>query len=63
MPAWLVWLLPVPVATLGAVAWTTWISRSRRPVEVSDSVEAHERFRRAMTTPLPDARPEPRKRR
>ena len=58
MPAWLVWLLPLPVATLCAVAWTTWTSRSRRPVEISDSVQAHERFRRAMATPLPPPPPD-----
>jgi hypothetical protein len=53
MPAWLVWLLPVPVATLGAIAWTAWASRARRPVEAEESVQAYERFRQALTTPVP----------
>jgi hypothetical protein len=52
----LVWLLPVPVATLGAIAWTSWTSRSRGPVEAVDSVQAYERFRRAMDAPIPPPR-------
>ncbi len=58
MPAWLVWLLPVPVATLAAVAWTTWSSRTRGPVETTDSVQAYERFRQALTAPVPTPRAE-----
>jgi hypothetical protein len=56
VPAWLVWLLPVPVATLGAIAWTSWTSRSRGPVEAVDSVQAYERFRQAMDAPIPAPR-------
>jgi hypothetical protein len=55
-PAWLIWLLPVPVATLAAIAWTSWTSRSRGPIEAADSVEAYERFRQAMATPVPEPR-------
>ena len=58
MPAWLVWLLPVPVATLAAIAWTSWTSRSRRPVEAVDSVLAYERFRQALNAPVPAPRSE-----
>ena len=53
MPAWLVWLLPVPVATLSAVAWAAWSSRVRGPADPRDSVAEHERFRRALARPLP----------
>ena len=52
-PAWLLWLLPVPVATLGAVAWASWTSRARGPQDPVDSVRAHDRFRAAMDKPLP----------
>lgn len=58
MPAWLVWLLPVPAAGLLAVAWTAWASRPRRPVEAADSVQAYEKFRAAMSTPVPVPRGE-----
>lgn len=56
MPAWLVWLLPVPVATLAAIAWTAWTSRTRRPVAAVESVLAYERFRQALNTPVPAPR-------
>lgn len=58
MPAWLVWLLPVPVATLAAIAWTAWTSRTRRPVEAAESVLAYERFRQALNKPVPAPRVE-----
>lgn len=58
MPAWLVWLLPVPVATLLAVAWTAWASRTRRPVKAVESVQAYEKFRQAMKAPVPVPRSE-----
>ena len=58
MPAWLVWLLPVPAATLAAIAWTAWTSRARRPVKAVDSVLAYERFRQALNTPVPVPRSE-----
>ena len=53
MPTWLLWLLPVLLAPLVAVAWTAWTGRSRGPVDVEESVRAHERFRAAMATPAP----------
>lgn len=58
MPAWLVWLLPVPAAGLLAVAWTVWASRAPRPVKAVDSVQAYEKFRAAMKTPVPVPRTE-----
>ncbi|MBK5306450.1 MAG: hypothetical protein JJD92_07165 [Frankiaceae bacterium] len=58
MPAWLVWLLPVPVATLAAVAWTAWAGRTRRPVAAKDSVLAYEKFRQALQAPVPTPRVE-----
>ena len=53
MPAWLVWLLPVPVMTIAAMAWAAWTGRSRGPVEAAASVQAHERFRAALAAPMP----------
>jgi cytochrome c-type biogenesis protein CcmH/NrfF len=58
MPPWLVWLLPVPVATLGAIAWTSWASRVRRPVAAVESVQAYEKFRKALNAPVPAPRTE-----
>jgi cytochrome c-type biogenesis protein CcmH/NrfF len=48
LPAWLLWLLPVPLATGAAVAWAGWRSRGPAPQDTADSVEEYERFRRAM---------------
>lgn len=53
---WLVWLSPVPIATCAAIAWTAWSSRARGPVEPRESVQAYERFRAAMETPVPAVR-------
>ena len=53
LPDWLLWLLPVPLATLGAVAWASWAGRSRGPVETAESVQAYERFRAALQAPVP----------
>lgn len=53
MPSWLLWLAPVPLATLGAVAWTAWSGRTRGPAEGTASVAAYERFRSALATPPP----------
>lgn len=53
MPDWLIWLLPVPVATIAAIAWSAWANRPRGPVEAEESVRAHERFRQALAAPLP----------
>jgi cytochrome c-type biogenesis protein CcmH/NrfF len=59
VPAWLVWLLPVPVATLAAVAWAAWTSRTRGPADPADSVADYQRLRRALSTP--PASPPPRR--
>ena len=48
MPDWLLWLLPVPLATAGAIAWTAWSSRARGPKDAADGVEAYARFRAAL---------------
>jgi hypothetical protein len=45
------WLLPVPVATLAAVAWSSWSSRARGPLDPADTVEAYARFRAALAGP------------
>jgi cytochrome c-type biogenesis protein CcmH/NrfF len=57
VPDWLVWLLPVPLATLAAIAWTAWSGRARGPEEPADSVQAYERFRQALSSPVPAPRP------
>ena len=62
LPDWLLWLLPVPLATLAAIAWASWSSRARGPQRPEDSVQEFDRFRAAMgrsTTPPPaDRTPE-----
>lgn len=44
------WLLPVPLATLAAVAWSSWSSRAR-PQDPEDTVEQYARFRAALAGP------------
>ena len=52
MPVWLAWLLPVPAATLGAIAWNAWSGRDRGPADVADTIAAHQRFRAALSSPV-----------
>ena len=56
MPSWILWLSPVIVSPLLAVLWTSWASRPRGPVEAIQTVEQHQRFRAALTAPVPEAR-------
>lgn len=57
MPDWLLWLLPVPVATAAAIAWTAWSSRTRGPVDTADGVAEYERFRAALARSEQDEPP------
>ena len=59
MPAWLIWLCPVPLATVGAILWASWSTRTRRPEAAIDSVVAYERFCHAMNAPVPAPRQRP----
>lgn len=45
----LVWLVIPAVATLLAIAWVSWSSRTRGPEETHDSVAAYARFRAALS--------------
>ncbi len=53
LPAWILWLSPVIVAPLIAVFWISWYSRPRGPVEAMLTVQQHDRFRAALTQPVP----------
>jgi hypothetical protein len=45
----LAWTLGLPTfATAMAIGWVHWATRPRGPVEVHESVAAHERFKEAM---------------
>ena len=52
MPDPLLWLMFPLLATLAAIAWTAWSGRARGPEQPADSIEAHERFRRALSSPI-----------
>ncbi|MEX2291538.1 MAG: hypothetical protein WD794_14595 [Mycobacteriales bacterium] len=56
MSDWLLWLLPVPLATAGAIAWATWSGRSRGPRDTVDGIAEYERFRAALGRPPRDER-------
>ena len=62
MPTWMLWLsLPV-VAPMVAVAWLSWRARPKGPVAASETVEEYDRFKAALTSPLPaSSLPHPRK--
>ena len=53
MPSWILWLSPVVIAPLLAVAWLAWAARPRGPVAAIETVEEHNRFKAALTAPLP----------
>jgi len=57
VPAWLLWLSGIPIATVGAIAWSAWSGRARGPEKALDSVQAYERFRAAMANPTPGLPP------
>lgn len=59
MPSWLLWLSPVPLATLAAIGWTVWAGRPRGPGRASASVAEHQRFRAALGADPGAAPPEP----
>ena len=48
LPDWLLWLLPVPLATLAALGWAAWSARDRGPQDAAASVQEHARFRAAL---------------
>lgn len=56
MPAWILWLCPVVIAPMLAVAWTSWASRTRGPEEAYGTVAQYDRFRQAMDAPVPGNR-------
>ncbi|MCW2499311.1 MAG: hypothetical protein JWN87_987 [Frankiales bacterium] len=56
MPSWLLWLSPVIVAPLLAVVWISWAARPRGPVQAIETVEKYDRFRAALTQPVPEPR-------
>lgn len=62
MPAWMLWLSPVVLAPLIAVVVIAWYARPRKPVAAIETVEEYDRFRAAMTTPLPHPRRKPQSR-
>ena len=57
VPDWLLWLLPVPVATAAAIAWAAWSSRTRPPEDTADGVAAYQRFRTALAPPADEQEP------
>ncbi len=49
MPAWILWLSPVIIAPLLAVAWITWAARPKAPEEAREGVEQYDRVRAALS--------------
>jgi hypothetical protein len=52
----LAWLGIPAVATLLAIVWVHWSTRTRPPVEVQESLAERERFKAAMAAPTPRRR-------
>lgn len=40
----LVWLLPIVGVSVLAALWAAWVARPRKPVDMFDSMQAHQRF-------------------
>ena len=57
LPDWLLWLLPVPLATCAAIGWASWNSRTRGPQRPAESVRAYEQFRAALAASVRSSRP------
>lgn len=49
----MVFLLPIPIALVLALCWASWVSRPRRPVEPTQSVE---QWGRAVAALAPEPR-------
>lgn len=45
----LVWLLPIIVVTVLAAAWTVWAARPKKPVDMFDSMQAHQKYMDALS--------------
>ena len=56
VPSWILWLSPVIVAPLLAVLWTVWAARPRGPEQALATVQEYDRFRAALTAPIPQPR-------
>jgi hypothetical protein len=52
----LAWLGIPAAATLLAIAWVHWSTRTRPPIEVQESLAERERFKAAMAAPSPHRR-------
>jgi hypothetical protein len=59
MPSWILWLSPVVIAPLLAVVWMSWAARPKGPVAATETVEEYDRFKAALTSPLPHPRKKP----
>ena len=57
LPDWLLWLLPVPLATAGAIGWAVWAARAPGPQDTADTVEQYARFRAALGSSVRRAEP------
>lgn len=56
MPSWILWLSPVIVAPMLSVLWISWAARPRGPVAAMETVEQYDRFKAALTSPVPQPR-------
>lgn len=52
----LAWLLVPLAVTVLAVLWVNWRSRDRGPIDAHEAMADLERFREAMTKPMPEGR-------
>ncbi len=56
MPTWILWLSGVVLAPAIAAVWTIFAARPRGPEQAIETVQEYDRFRAALTNPLPDPR-------
>jgi cytochrome c-type biogenesis protein CcmH/NrfF len=56
VPTWILWLSPVIVAPMIAAVWSIYAARPRGPEQALETVQEYDRFRAALTNPVPDVR-------
>jgi cytochrome c-type biogenesis protein CcmH/NrfF len=56
VPTWILWLSPVIVAPMIAAVWSIYAARPRGPEQALETVQEYDRFKAALTNPIPDPR-------
>jgi cytochrome c-type biogenesis protein CcmH/NrfF len=53
----LIWLVPIIAVTVLAAVWTAWATRTRKPLNMKDSMAAHQKRMAALARTRENDRP------